>query len=131
MLADRLHARWVVVEESSGYGHRHDSDMALWPNSARSDFEDEGVPLLTEHQGHDLLQSGIRDQRTRDITSAKPRDLASHAIEVAWSAAGGAAGGSASTTANLETVPHTAVPADERVRGWLASLDPDGQDEQR
>jgi riboflavin kinase/FMN adenylyltransferase len=34
-------------------------------------------------------------------------------------------------TANLETLPHTAVPADGVYAGWLASLDPDGREEQR
>jgi riboflavin kinase/FMN adenylyltransferase len=34
-------------------------------------------------------------------------------------------------TANLETPPHTAIPADGVYAGWLASLDDDGRDAQR
>src|SRR6202035_5223528 len=34
-------------------------------------------------------------------------------------------------TANLETAPRTAIPADGVYAGWLASLDPDGRDELR
>ncbi len=34
-------------------------------------------------------------------------------------------------TANLETLPHTAIPADGIYAGWLASLGPDGREEER
>ena len=34
-------------------------------------------------------------------------------------------------TANLETLPHTAIPADGVYAGWLASLDPAGIEEER
>jgi riboflavin kinase/FMN adenylyltransferase len=34
-------------------------------------------------------------------------------------------------TANLETPPHTAIPADGIYAGWLASLDGEGRDSQR
>jgi riboflavin kinase/FMN adenylyltransferase len=34
-------------------------------------------------------------------------------------------------TANLETLPHTAVPADGVYAGWLASLDTSGREEER
>ena len=34
-------------------------------------------------------------------------------------------------TANLETAPHTAIPADGVYAGWLVGLDAEGQEEQR
>jgi riboflavin kinase/FMN adenylyltransferase len=34
-------------------------------------------------------------------------------------------------TANLETLPHTAIPGDGVYAGWLASLGPDGREDER
>ena len=50
----------------------------------------------------------------------------------ASSSAGTSAGGpSGFPTANLETLPHTAIPADGVYAGWLARLDTDGSELER
>ena len=60
VLADRLHARWVVVGENFRFGHRAAGDVALLAElGEKYDFGAEAVPLLAEHGIDDLLQ---RDQ---------------------------------------------------------------------
>ena len=140
VLADRLHARWVVVGDNFRFGHRAAGDVPLLAElGEKYDFGAEGVPLLSE-PGHGepgkpgaiISSSGIRDLLNQGDVAGAAEDLGRpHRVEgvvVRGQQRGRALG---FPTANLETAPHTAVPADGVYAGWLVSLDAEGQEEQR
>jgi riboflavin kinase/FMN adenylyltransferase len=132
VLADRLHARWVVVGENFRFGHRAAGDVALLAElGEKYDFGAEGVPLLAEH-GTTISSTQIRTMLNAGDVAGATRDLGRpHRVEgvvVRGHQRGRALG---FPTANLETVPHLAVPADGVYAGWLIGLDDDGQEEQR
>jgi riboflavin kinase/FMN adenylyltransferase len=150
VLADRLHARWVVVGENFRFGHRAAGDVPLLAElGEKYDFGAEGVPLLGEHGDHaedgDHGEDGEHGEDGVTISSSRIRDLLNqgdvagaaddlgrpHRVEgvvVRGQQRGRALG---FPTANLETAPLTAIPADGVYAGWLTSLDPSGQEEQR
>ena len=132
VLADRLHARWVVVGENFRFGHRAAGDVPLLAElGEKYDFGAEGVPLLAEH-GVTISSSGIRDLLNQGDVTGAAEDLGRpHRVEgvvVRGQQRGRALG---FPTANLETAPYTASPADGVYAGWLARLGADGQEEQR
>jgi riboflavin kinase / FMN adenylyltransferase len=145
VLADRLHARWVVVGDNFRFGHRAAGDVPLLAElGEKYDFGAEGVPLLSEAK-HGETEHGDRGEPGVTISSSRIRDLLGqgdvagaagdlgrpHRVEgvvVRGQQRGRALG---FPTANLETPPHTAVPADGVYAGWLVSLDAEGQEEQR
>jgi riboflavin kinase / FMN adenylyltransferase len=132
VLADRLHARRVVVGENFRFGHRAVGDMALLAElGEKYDFSAEGVPLLTE-DGVTISSSSIRDLVAAGDVAGAARDLGRpHRVEgvVVRGAQRGRMLGI--PTANLETPAHTAIPADGVYAGWLASLDENGDQTQR
>ncbi|HEX9352500.1 MAG TPA: bifunctional riboflavin kinase/FAD synthetase [Streptosporangiaceae bacterium] len=137
VLADRLHARWVVVGENFRFGHRAAGDVPLLAElGEKYDFGAEGVPLLSEGQdgepGETISSSRIRDLLNQGDVAGAAGDLGRpHRVEgvvVRGQQRGRALG---FPTANLETPPYTAIPADGVYAGWLASLDPEGHEEQR
>jgi riboflavin kinase/FMN adenylyltransferase len=132
VLADRLHARRVVVGENFRFGHRAAGDMALLAElGEKYDFSAEGVPLLTE-DGVTISSSSIRDLVAAGDVAGAARDLGRpHRVEgvVVRGAQRGRTLGI--PTANLETPAHTAIPADGVYAGWLASLDENGDQTQR
>ena len=132
VLADRLHARWVVVGENFRFGHRAAGDVALLAElGEKYDFGAEGVPLLAEHRTT-ISSSEIRSMLNAGDVAGAARDLGRpHRVEgvvVRGHQRGRALG---FPTANLETVPLTAVPADGVYAGWLIALDDDGREEER
>jgi riboflavin kinase/FMN adenylyltransferase len=144
VLADRLHTRWVVVGENFRFGHRAAGDVPLLGElGEKYDFGAEGVPLLTEpgdlgepgkhgEHGVTISSSGIRDLLNQGDVAGAAEDLGRpHRVEgvvVRGQQRGRALG---FPTANLETAPYTAIPADGVYAGWLARLDPEGHEEQR
>jgi riboflavin kinase / FMN adenylyltransferase len=150
VLADRLHARWVVVGDNFRFGHRAAGDVPLLAElGEKYDFGAEGVPLLSEARPgeaeHGEAEHGDRGEPGVTISSSRIRDLLGqgdvagaagdlgrpHRVEgvvVRGQQRGRALG---FPTANLETAPHTAVPADGVYAGWLVSLDAEGLEEQR
>ncbi|HEY2130562.1 MAG TPA: bifunctional riboflavin kinase/FAD synthetase [Streptosporangiaceae bacterium] len=132
VLADRLHARWAVVGENFRFGHRAAGDVRLLAElGEKYEFGAEGVPLLTEH-GVTISSSEIRDLLNAGDVAGAARDLGRpHRVEgvvVRGHQRGRALG---FPTANLETTPYPAVPADGVYAGWLASLDSDGRETTR
>jgi riboflavin kinase/FMN adenylyltransferase len=132
VLADRLHARWVVVGDNFRFGHRAAGDVALLAElGEKYDFGAEGVPLLAEH-GTTISSTQIRTMLNAGDVAGATRDLGRpHRVEgivVRGHQRGRALG---FPTANLETVPHLAVPADGVYAGWLIGLDDEGREEQR
>jgi riboflavin kinase / FMN adenylyltransferase len=132
VLVDRLHAARVVVGEDFRFGHRAAGDVALLAELGQKyDFAAEGVPLLAD-AGETISSTGIRDRLAAGDVAGAARDLGRpHRVEgvvVRGHRRGRALG---FPTANLETLPHTAIPADGVYAGWLASLDTSGREEQR
>jgi riboflavin kinase/FMN adenylyltransferase len=132
VLADRLHARHVVVGEDFRFGHRAAGDMALLAElGEKYDFTAEGVPLLTE-DGVRISSSLIRERLAAgDVAGAAHALGRPHRVEgvVVRGAQRGRTLGI--PTANLETPPYTAIPADGVYAGWLTSLDETGAQVER
>jgi riboflavin kinase/FMN adenylyltransferase len=132
VLVDRLHAAHVVVGENFRFGHKAAGDVPLLAElGEKYDFTAEGVPLLAD-EGVTITSTRIRELlSTGDVVGAA-RDLGRpHRVEgvvVRGQQRGRTLG---FPTANLQTWPHTAIPADGVYSGWLASLDSDGRDEER
>jgi riboflavin kinase / FMN adenylyltransferase len=129
VLADRLHARHVVVGENFRFGHRAAGDLALLAElGEKYDFRAEGVPLLAE-DGVTMSSSAIRERVAAGDVAGAARGLGRpHRVEgvvVRGEQRGRALG---FPTANLETAAHTAIPADGVYAGWLARLGADGQE---
>jgi riboflavin kinase/FMN adenylyltransferase len=127
VLADRLHARRVVVGENFRFGYRAAGDLALLAElGEKYDFRAEGVPLLGQ-DGVTMSSSAIRDRLAAGDVAGAARGLGRpHRVEgvvVRGHQRGRALG---FPTANLETAEHTAIPADGVYAGWLASLDAGG-----
>jgi len=132
VLAERLHARRVLVGENFRFGHRAAGDLALLAElGEKYDFGAEGVPLLAQ-DGITMSSSAIRDLVAAGDVAGAARGLGKpHRVEgvvVRGQQRGRALG---FPTANLETAEHTAIPADGVYAGWLASLDDGGRDTER
>ena len=132
VLVDGLHAAAVVVGENFRFGHRAAGDVALLARlGEKYDFAAEGVPLLVE-DGVTISSSHVRQRLAAgDVEAAAAALGRPHRVEgvvVRGHLRGRALG---FPTANLETLPHTATPADGVYAGWLASLDLDGTEAAR
>jgi riboflavin kinase / FMN adenylyltransferase len=123
VLVDRLHAACVVVGANFRFGHRAAGDVALLAElGEKYDFTAEAVPLLAG-DGVKISSSLIRQKLADgDVTDAAADLGRMHRVEgvvVPGHRRGKALG---FPTANLETFPHTAIPADGVYAGWLSVL---------
>jgi riboflavin kinase/FMN adenylyltransferase len=135
-LAERFHAAVVVVGENFRFGHKAAGDVALLKQlGEKYDFTAEGVPLLVADDVT-ISSSYIRERLAAgDVETAAAALGRPHRVTgvvVRGHQRGRALG---FPTANLETPPHTAVPADGIYAGWLIQLGPadsgtDGPEEQ-
>jgi riboflavin kinase / FMN adenylyltransferase len=127
VLFERLHATAVVVGENFRFGYRAAGDVPLLAQlGEKYDFTAEGIPLLVV-DGVTISSSYIRERLAAgDVEGAAAALGRPHRVEgvvVRGHLRGRALG---FPTANLETPPHTATPADGIYAGWLTSLDLDG-----
>jgi riboflavin kinase/FMN adenylyltransferase len=127
VLAERLHAAAVVVGENFRFGYRAAGNVALLGElGEKYEFTAEGVPLLADGSVT-VSSSGIRERLGAGDVAAAAADLGRpHRVEgvvVRGHRRGRALG---FPTANLETPPYTAIPADGVYAGWLTAFDPDG-----
>jgi len=120
VLVEHLHAAAVVVGENFRFGHRAAGDVALLRAlGARFGFAAEAVPLV---RGADTAYSStyIRScVAAGDVVGAAAALGREHRVEgvvVRGDLRGRTLG---FPTANLQTPPHTAVPADGVYAGWL------------
>jgi riboflavin kinase/FMN adenylyltransferase len=132
VLVDRLHAARVVVGENFRFGHKAAGDVALLAElGEKYDFTVAGVPLLAG-DGGTVSSSRIRALLAAGQVSAAAEILGRpHRVEgvvVRGHQRGRALG---FPTANLETLTHTAIPADGIYAGWLAELDSGGEETER
>ena len=132
VLADRLHAARVVVGENFRFGHKAVGDVPLLAQlGEKYDFTAEGVPLLVA-DGLTISSSYVREQLAAGDVVAAARALGRpHRVEGVVVRGHVRGRGLGFPTANLETAPHTATPADGVYAGWLASLDLDGAETAR
>jgi riboflavin kinase/FMN adenylyltransferase len=132
VLVERFHAEVVVVGEDFRFGHKAAGDVKLLAKlGEKYEFTTEGMPLL-DADGAAISSTSIRQLLTAGDVAAAAQALGRpHRVEgvvVRGHQRGRALG---FPTANLETPPHTAIPADGVYAGWLASLDDDGHDAHR
>jgi len=132
VLSERLHATAVVVGENFRFGYRAAGDVPLLALlGEKYDFTAEGVPLLVV-DGVTISSTYIRERLAAgDVEGAAAALGRPHRVEgvvVRGHLRGRALG---FPTANLETPPHTATPADGIYAGWLTSLDLDGTETSR
>jgi riboflavin kinase / FMN adenylyltransferase len=132
VLVDRLHAAHVVVGENFRFGHKAAGDVPLLAElGEKYDFTAEGVPLLTDG-GVTISSSRIRELLAAGDVAGAARDLGRpHRVEGVVVRGHQRGRGLGFPTANLETLPHTAIPADGVYAGWLAGLDAAGAERER
>lgn len=132
VLVERIHAAAVVVGEEFRFGHKAVGDVPLLAKlGEKYDFTIEGMPLLGA-DGATVSSTLIRQMLSAGEVAAAAKALGRpHRVEgivVRGHQRGRALG---FPTANLESPPHTAIPADGVYAGWLASLDGNGRDLER
>jgi riboflavin kinase / FMN adenylyltransferase len=119
VLVDRLHAARVIVGEDFRFGHRAKGDIALLRElGEKYDFVAEGVPLVAD--GDTISSTAIRARLAEGEVEEAARLLGRpHRVEgivVRGHQRGRALG---FPTANVESLQHTAVPADGVYAGHL------------
>lgn len=127
VLVDGLHAAAVVVGANFRFGHKAAGDAALLAElGEKYDFTAEGDPLFTDG-GIAVSSSSIRKLLAAGDVAGAAKELGRpHRVEgivVRGHQRGRALG---FPTANAQTEPLTAIPADGVYAGWLATLDADG-----
>jgi riboflavin kinase / FMN adenylyltransferase len=132
VLFERLRADAVVVGENFRFGYRAAGDVALLAQlGEKYDFTAEGVPLLVV-DGVTISSTYIRERLAAgDVEGAGAALGRPHRVEgvvVRGHLRGRALG---FPTANLESPPRTAIPADGIYAGWLGRLDLDGTETAR
>jgi riboflavin kinase/FMN adenylyltransferase len=127
VLVEKLHAAAVVVGEDFRFGHKATGDVQLLDKlGEKYDYTVEGLPLLvlddvtiSSTAIRTLLDAG-------DVAEAAKLLGRPHRVEgivVRGHQRGRQLG---FPTANVESPPHTAIPADGIYAGWLATLDETG-----
>ncbi|WP_106398148.1 bifunctional riboflavin kinase/FAD synthetase [Actinocorallia populi] len=119
VLVDRLHAARVIVGEDFRFGHRAKGDVALLRElGEKYDFTAEGVPLVAD--GDTISSTAIRARLAEGAVEEAARLLGRpHRVEgvvVRGHQRGRALG---FPTANVESLPGTAIPADGVYAGHL------------
>jgi riboflavin kinase / FMN adenylyltransferase len=132
VLVERLHAASVVEGEDFRFGHKAAGDVHLLAKlGEKYDFTVEGMPLLIL-DGATISSTSLRQMlEAGDVAAAAKALGRPHRVEgvvVRGHQRGRALG---FPTANLQTPPHTAIPADGVYAGWLASLDSEGRELER
>jgi riboflavin kinase / FMN adenylyltransferase len=132
VLVERLHAAVVVVGDDFRFGHKAAGDVPLLAKlGEKYEFSAEGMPLLGD-DGTPISSTLIRQLLTEGDVAAAAKELGRpHRVEgvvVRGHQRGRALG---FPTANLETPPHTAIPADGVYAGWLTRLGSDGDSVER
>jgi riboflavin kinase/FMN adenylyltransferase len=129
VLVEGLHAAAVVVGEDYRFGHRAAGDVSrLASLGEKYDFTTEGLPLLGL-DGARVSSTAIRALLAAgDVAEAAKLLGRPHRVEgvvVRGHQRGRQLG---FPTANVESPPHTAIPADGIYAGWLSTLDHDGSE---
>jgi riboflavin kinase / FMN adenylyltransferase len=132
VLVERLHAAAVVVGEDFKFGHKAAGDVQLIAKlGEKYEYTTEGLPLL-DRDGVTISSTAVRELLAAgDVAGAAKLLGRPHRVEgivVRGHQRGRQLG---FPTANVESPPHTAIPADGVYAGWLAILDEVGQETRR
>jgi riboflavin kinase / FMN adenylyltransferase len=132
VLVERLHAAAVVVGQDFTFGHKARGDVALLDKlGEKYDYTAEGLPLLVL-DGMTVSSTSIRQLLAEgNVTEAAKLLGRPHRVEgvvVRGHQRGRQLG---FPTANVESPPHTLVPADGIYAGWLSTLDEAGTETNR
>ena len=132
VLVERLHAAAVVVGADFSFGHKARGDVALLDKlGEKYDYTAQGLPLLVLG-GVTVSSTSIRAMLADgNVTAAAGMLGRPHRVEgvvVRGHQRGRQLG---FPTANVESPPHTAIPADGIYAGWLATLEEDGAEVSR
>jgi len=132
VLVERLHAAAVVEGEEFVFGHRALGNVALLAKlGEKYRYTAEGLPLLTL-DGVIVSSTSIRQLLAAgEVTEAATMLGRPHRVDgvvVRGDQRGRLLG---FPTANVESPPHTAIPADGIYAGWLAALDEPGAESGR
>jgi riboflavin kinase / FMN adenylyltransferase len=132
VLVERLHAAAVVVGEDFKFGHKAAGDVQLIGKlGEKYEYTSEGLPLL-DRDGVTISSTAVRELLAAgDVAEAAKLLGRPHRVEgivVRGHQRGRQLG---FPTANVESPPHTAIPADGVYAGWLAILDEIGQETRR
>ncbi|MFB4316652.1 bifunctional riboflavin kinase/FAD synthetase [Actinomadura sp. 21ATH] len=119
VLVDRLHASHVIVGEDFRFGHKAKGDVPLLRElGEKYDFTVDGMPLVAN--GGTISSTYIRERldagAVEDAADALGRPHRVEGVVVRGHQRGRALG---FPTANLESLPHTAIPADGVYAGRL------------
>ncbi|SDR00185.1 bifunctional riboflavin kinase/FAD synthetase [Thermostaphylospora chromogena] len=122
VLVDRLHATGVVVGENFRFGHQAAGDVeTLRRLGEKYDFVTDVVPLVAD--GETVSSTLIRERLlVGDVEGARAALGRPHRVEgvvVRGYQRGRQLG---FPTANVESPPHTAIPADGVYAGWLQCI---------
>jgi riboflavin kinase / FMN adenylyltransferase len=132
VLVERLHASAVVVGEDFRFGHKAAGDVSLLDKlGEKYEYNTEGLPLLAL-DGETISSTAIRGLLAAGDVAAAAKALGRpHRVEgvvVRGHQRGRQLG---FPTANVESPPHTAIPADGIYAGWLSALDEAGHETSR
>ncbi|MER5493906.1 bifunctional riboflavin kinase/FAD synthetase [Streptomyces sp. LE64] len=124
VLVDKLHARAVVEGPNFRFGHRAAGNVGLLTELGRTyDYEVEVVDLyVTGGAGDGEPFSSTLTRRlvaAGDVTGAAEILGRPHRVEGVVVRGAQRGRGLGYPTANVETLPHTAIPADGVYAGWL------------
>ena len=132
VLVEKLHTAAVVVGEDFRFGHKAMGDVQLLDKlGEKYDYTVEGRPLLVSD--HTTISSTAirRFLEAGDVAEAAKALGRPHRVEgvvVRGHQRGRQLG---FPTANVESPPHTAIPADGIYAGWLATLNEAGEETSR
>ncbi len=121
VIVDRLHAACVVVGENFRFGHRGDGDLALLRTlGARFGFTAQGLALISKDTltvTSTLVRASVDAGDVHAAAEALGRPHRIEGVVVHGDGRGGSELGY--PTANLDVVPHGAIPADGVYAGWF------------
>ncbi|MBD0840166.1 MULTISPECIES: bifunctional riboflavin kinase/FAD synthetase [unclassified Streptomyces] len=128
VLIDRLHAKAVVEGPNFRFGHRAAGDVAYLAEQGRTyDFEVEVVDLCLsgEAGGGQPFSSTLTRRLVGEGDVEGAAEILGRPHQVEGVVVRGAQRGRelGFPTANVETLPHTAIPADGVYAGWLHAQD--------
>src|SRR5579859_1131416 len=132
VLSERLHAAAVVVGENFRFGHKAAGDVRLLAElGEKYDFTAAGIPLHAA-AGVPASSTYIRERiAAGDVEAAGLALGRSHRVEGVVVRGHQRGRGLGFPTANLQTQPYAAIPADGIYAGWLIAQDLDGTETDR
>jgi riboflavin kinase/FMN adenylyltransferase len=124
VLVDKLHAKAVVEGPNFRFGHKAAGNVAFLTEQGRTyDFEVEVVDLYVrgEAGGGEPFSSTLTRRLVAEGDMTGAREILGRPHRVEGVVVRGAQRGRelGFPTANVETLPHTAIPADGVYAGWL------------